>query len=434
MIMMEIITPEGRPDFTLLSVASFKVWVAKEPPVQIGKRSVPIAQYWLEHPAQRRFNGIVFEPDQEWPNYFNLWKGFAVEPKMGDCSKFLAHIKDNVCHGDVTNFMWIMAWWAAIFQKPREKTGTSVVLKGHEGTGKTIIGKWFGYLLGKHYQLVSKDRYVTGKFNSHMKALLVLHADEGFFAGDHASASSIKDLITGDEHLIEYKGLEAFTVRNFVRLLISGNENWVVPVGMEGRRMAVFEMSKARMQDTEYFAAIDAEMENGGAEALLHHLLAMYISGINLRSVPKTTALLDQKLASMTSEQGWWIDVLQRGQLPGGCKDAGKTPSRFLVDDYVAHAMKSGARRRSIATILGDQLKRFVPVIKKIREEYSLPDQKSERAGVYVFPPLAECRVMFSKLLCQDVSWGEPYTWVDPAEDPSYDGDDKAQARDYERF
>ena len=61
------------------------------------------------------------------------------------------------------------------------------------------------------------------------------------------------------------------------------------------------------------------KMDNGGREALFHHLLNFDLKTVNLRTIPKTTALLDQKLSSLDAEQGWWLDVLSRGELPWGC-------------------------------------------------------------------------------------------------------------------
>ncbi len=65
-----------------------------------------------------------------------------------------------------------------------------------------------GSLIGDHYLLVASPRYITGQFNSHMASLLVLHADEAFWAGDKASVGTLKDLVSGDYHMLEYKGVD----------------------------------------------------------------------------------------------------------------------------------------------------------------------------------------------------------------------------------
>src|SRR5260221_279725 len=52
------------------------------------------------------------------------------------------------------------------------------------------------------------------------------------------------------------------------------------------------------MRDYPYFAAIAAEMDNGGREALLDLLMRRDLSKFNIRSVPLTSALANQKAYS----------------------------------------------------------------------------------------------------------------------------------------
>ena len=52
---------------------------------------------WMQHPKRRKYQDIGFFPGREVPGFYNLWRGFAVEPRKGDCSKFLDHLDENVC-------------------------------------------------------------------------------------------------------------------------------------------------------------------------------------------------------------------------------------------------------------------------------------------------------------------------------------------------
>jgi hypothetical protein len=90
--------------------------------------------------------------------------------------------------------------------------------------------------------------------------------------------------------------------------------------GFDERRFAVLDVSDAHKQDHTYFAAIDHEMNNGGREALLHHLLNFDLSKVNLRAIPKTGALLEQKIASLSPEAGWLLDLLNRGETALGLR------------------------------------------------------------------------------------------------------------------
>jgi Family of unknown function (DUF5906) len=418
-IAIMITTAEG-PRF--LTLSAFEHWHANRF-VRRGRKRYPLAKYWLKHPQRRQYEGLVFAPGREVPNHYNLWRGLAVEPVAGDCSKFLAHLRDNVCRGDKELFYWVVGWFAQIVQMPDKKIGTSLVLRGKQGTGKTKVGEVIGSLLGEHYALVSDPRFVTGRFNSHLVSNLLLHCDESFWAGDHAAEGKLKDLITGNCQFIEFKGKEPIKVRNHVRLLVTGNPNWLVPAGFEERRFAVLEVGEHHIQDAEYFAAIDAEMNGGGREALLDYLMRFDLEKVDLRKIPKTAALLDQKLSSLDPEKGWWLDELERGELPWGVEEAGKCPARRLFDRYVMHASRRGARRRAIETQIGVFLTRFVPGLRKNEGLYRHWDgsQMIDRKGsIYTFPELAECRAAFAKAMQQDFAWNERTTWeTEPMLDPA---------------
>ena len=413
-----------------LTVTTFGQWFGNKF-VQHGvtkageKIWVTLEKHWLSHKQRRQYEGLTFAPRRDVPNKYNLWRGFAITQRPGDCSKFLAHLHNNVCRNDEGLYKWVVGWFAQIFQQPENKMGTSLVLRGKQGTGKTKVGEVIGSLIGVHYVAVSDPRYVTGRFNSHLTSCLLLHADEGFWAGDHSAEGKLKDLITGNVHYIEYKGKEPIRVNNYVRLLVSGNPDWLVPAGFEERRFAVLEVGEAQITNAEYFAAIDAEMDAGGREALLDHLLRFDLKaeGINLRNIPKTAALLDQKLSSLGPEQGWWLDTLSRGELPWGVDELGRCPASRLFDRYIKHASRHGARRRSIEVQLGMFLRKHVPDLIKSEGTYrhwTGIGMKDTGGAVYTFPTLTVCRAAFAKTLGHDnIAWPEKSDWsLEPVPDP----------------
>src|SRR5262245_37395553 len=217
-------------------------------------------------------------------------------------------------------------------------------------------------LFGAQLMAIAATSYVTGSMISHLTSCLVLCAEEASWAGDHSAEGKIKDLIAGTSHWLELKGKEAFLVDNFVRLFVIGNPDWLVPAALRERRFAVLDVGEKHQEDHRYFAAIDDEMNNGGSEALLYHLLyEVDCSQVNLRQIPLTAALLEQKVASMTPEEAWWLDVLKRGVLPGDCEGEGVAPSAEMYDHYIKHARDRGVARRVSETALGMFLKKFAP-------------------------------------------------------------------------
>jgi hypothetical protein len=421
-VLEEYTDAEGRDAFRLLPKSAFETWFENRI-IKVGDKHVPLAKHWLRNQRRRQYSNIVFAPGRDVPGAYNLWRGFAVEPRPGDCSKFLAHLRDNVCCGNEELFRWVVGWFADIVQNPAKKCGTSLALRGKQGVGKTKVGEVMGSILGKHYTIVADPRYITGRFNSHLVDCLLLHADEGFWAGDHAAEGKLKDLITGHEHLIEFKGKEPFRVLNFLRMFVTGNPDWIVPAGMRERRFAVLDVGEDHIQEGLYFAAIDAEMDAGGREALLFHLLNFDLETVDLRTIPRTAALIEQQVSSATPEQQWWLDTLQRGELPWGCYGDGECPAGRLVDRYVEHAKQRGVPRRSCETKLGMFLRKAVPNLRRNPDGLcrSPVSPKEDVGTVYTFPDLGECRAAFAQQTQFCASWeGCPREWrVEPRREPA---------------
>jgi hypothetical protein len=119
--------------------------------------------------------------------------------------------------------------------------------------------------------------------------------------------------------------------------------------------------------------------------------------------VPKTAALLDQKIASLPPEKGWLLDLLRNGRLPWGCPEDNQCPVDALFNTYIEHAQRQGARRRAIETALGALLNTTFPTLRRGRATVA-----NGRAYVYRFPPLAECRKRFDELIQGRIDWGSP--------------------------
>ena len=399
--------------FRLVQIGGFKQWFANQQ-VLAGKRVMSKGEYWLNHPQRRQYEGIEFDPSGKGrAGYFNLWRGYSVQPKAGDCSLFLAHLKDNVAQGNEYLFNWVVAWFAQIFQHPDKKIGTSLALRGKQGAGKTIVGQIFGSLIKDHYRLVADPRYVTGQFNAHMASLLLLQADEAFWAGDKRALGKLKDLVTGNEHPIEYKHIDPIWIRNYVRLLATSNEDFVVPAGFDERRFAMLDVGDTHAQDHAYFAAIHKQIDNDGREALLQYLLDFDISIVNLREIPKTAALVEQIIEAMSPEQAWWFDTLKNGILPWGMAEANMCSARKLFMRYIKHAQWQGTRRRSIETKIGVFLVKHLGSERiKLKANYTVYDGRGDKltvhGRVYKFPPLKVCREKFAQEMGQNIAWGSP--------------------------
>ncbi len=395
-------------------------WCKVMPALKDEIKWYPWGQVWLGAAERRDYAGVTFAPGGNVPHgFYNFWRGFDVtpDPAAGSCALFKEHLYENVCGGNAALYDWVFGWFAHLVQKPEERLGVALVLRGHQGAGKSKIGEVVGSLFSQHYHQIDDPRYLTGHFNAHMKACLLLQADEGFWAGDKSAEGRLKGLVTSSHHFIEAKGLDATPVRNLVHLLVTSNNDWVVPAGFGERRFAVVDVGDGRLQDHAFFAAIDAEMDNGGRARLLHELQTFDLSRVDLRHIPQTRALMEQKLESLAATDSWWFDCLARGSIKVG----GETwETEISMDDIVVSYGKAmdamNVRFRALRTKLGMALhRRLCPGVVARRltvarweaDAYGGGHTVTRRPHGFVLPPLAECRTAFEALLGGEVPWNE---------------------------
>ena len=313
---------------------------------------------------RRDYDGIEFAPGAESrPGYYNLWSGYTVEPSpKGDCTLFLAHIEENAARGSIEVYDWIISWFASIVQRPLARYGTSLVLRGRQGTGKTFIGAEIGKLFGPHYVLLDSPHLLVGQFNAHMKQSLLVQADEGFWAGDKQAEGRLKSLVTAETHMVEGKGVNAVMMPNYIRLMVTSNDDWVVPAGDRERRFAVFDMGDDHIQDHAYFAAIAEQLENeNGYARLLWELQNWRLDDALLRRIPRTEALWEQKQRSMDSAAEWLFHRLKHGEIRPGKGWESWIATARLHGSYRNYCEQNGHKRPFNEVHLMRRLKRFLP-------------------------------------------------------------------------
>lgn len=276
----------------------------------------PAAKWWLTHEKRHQYiHGVIFDPSGASPRdgVLNLWRGFAYEPKPGSWDRLKEHIGENICRGNVDHYNYLMGWMARLVRFPAEPGEVAVVLKGGMGSGKGTLGHVLRRLFGQHGMHIATSKHLVGNFNGHLRDCVFLFADEAFFAGDKASLGVLKAIVTERVLTIEAKHVNAVQCANMLHIMMASNNEWVVPAALDERRFFVLDVSDGRKGDHDYFEAIHAEMNDGGYEAMLHELLIYELSRFNVRDVPKTSALQDQKKRSLDLKLSWWREVLMRG-------------------------------------------------------------------------------------------------------------------------
>ena len=391
--------------------------------------TVPVTKLWMQHPARRSYpKGIIFAPNREVEGAYNHWQGFsvspseAVDPSRG-CKLFLKHLLDVVCCGNEDHYRYHLGWLAHMIQKPEDKPGVAIVYKGRKRIGKDTVFEYFGKLIKNHYITIANQEQMTGKFNAHQEKCLLLHMQEGFWAGSKQAEGSLKYLITSNQIMIEHKGLNAFQIPSALRIFISSNERWVIPATEDEGRFLVLNVSEKHRNDHVYFEALRAEMDGDGPASLLAYLQQYDISKFQVRAVPDTEALAEQKIQGLKNVERWWLDTLQRGQIEGiqnredGVDGAvwmaqvvGIEKNEFR-DNYSRWMRSRRYDGEEVSEIeFGIRMKKLLP---------SMVGKQIKRSGrrfmCYELPFLEHCRKEFEQFLGSEIAWPDDQLSVEIA-------------------
>ena len=156
-------------------------------------------------------------------------------------------------------------------------------------------------------------------------------------------------------------------------------------------------------------------------------LLNMDISGIDLRKIPKTSALLEQKFLSMSAIEQFWHERLSEGttlsdqfewhtsddktraRKIGSCKHATFSLIRNYQSNWCTEVVTSvffeefGLFKKSLSKKDGTNKIHFVRKLRIICPGIIAGTRKEQEytgmAGVLIMPPLEECREAFEKII-----------------------------------
>lgn len=404
-------------DFSLESEQSFRRYYRDER-VEGKKRSK--ADLWLNSPRRRKYDGIVFDPSSDLLSSYvkgspyNIWKGFARQPKQGVAKKYWNHVFENICSGDLGLFSYTRNWLAYVFQHPDE-VHTALVLCGSQGVGKNSFVEPLGVLFGPHYVALSSLSELLSNFNYHLKNAVLIHANEALWGGNKKEIGALKAMITDKTCLIEGKGKDRIMVRNFKHVIMSSNEDWPVHLDPDDRRFVVLSISEKHKEDHAYFKAIHEELENGGYEALLHDLLNEDLVGFNPRVLPYTSAKFELQLRSTGTVEKFLYDSLQQGffgDLIISSDNHNIVQKGDLYSSYKIWCETSGEKSIVPGYEFGKKLKKLLPSTNDCR-----PLIAGERPRAYKFLSLTQCREDYQKSFKADSNiWNDKLIEQDVSE------------------
>ena len=406
---MVMIEPSGSvEEATFQAFRPFKDRIKNYPKVPTGVKGKELSAFdwWTSHRRRREYKRVVFEPGLDVPDCYNLWTGFAVQPTPGEAHlRYLEHVRDNICDGDERCYDYLVKWMARVVQYPRTQSMVAIVLLGDRGTGKSVFTQFFGRLFGAHMFVVSDVNQLTGRFNGHLSTSVFVVAEEAFDMREKRHESVLKERITGARTAVERKQRDIIQLPNYSHIVMTSNNERVVPAGDHERRFMVMRVGNARRQDSEYFGKILADMEGDGPANLLHYLLRVDLSGFNVGDPPKTAELRLQQEHSMSYHLDWLMSKLHAGVwIDGREKWIGPVRKKLLWESYRNHVTSLGAKAMGERAFHNFVMRELPGTID--RQIYG--EQAGDRPMAFFFPPLERCRQIWDERRGYKSDWRDP--------------------------
>jgi hypothetical protein len=297
------------------------------------------AEYWRTCRRRVLYNGIIYHPCafNEEPTmavekgnklYFNSFRDWHIHlpAKPGKWPLLQWHLFNAICGGVEEEYEYILNWFAHLFQFPQEKPQVALVLQGGRGWGKTLLLSELARKMGTHAFIAGNNRLLTGNFNSHLRNKLLLVVEESFWSGSHKDRGVLQHIITDPITGYEQKGVDAEAGVSFLRVAMITNNDWAVPAGTDERRYFIPSICDASKQhkmtdiaagntQNHFFIRLLTELRNGGLEAFVKDMADRVFDRDDVRRVPQTSKLMEQKEMSLDWIDQWLLEALQQGNI-----------------------------------------------------------------------------------------------------------------------
>jgi len=253
---------------------------------------------------------------------FNLYPGFihAYDETFAPDSKIVStwadHIKHVLANDDDAVYTHLLRIFKHMLINPMDKTGTIIIIKGVQGSGKnSVFDVFYRYVLGPQVSLTTPNLdLVVGRFNAIRQSLIACCLDEALDAMDRSANNKFKNLITADEVQIEQKGKDAYTVADYCNYCVISNNDFASLVEESDRRAFCMETNNSKKGDKAYWKNYYDVLDGVDAGKHIFHWLIneVYIpSDWRAQDIPQTRYKVELKESQASSTVKFLLDILR---------------------------------------------------------------------------------------------------------------------------
>lgn len=343
-----------------------------------GKRVEIKFQNYLTR-GEHSFSNVCCNLDDDArDSQFNTWTGFQAvrdDSPTDEAMAGLELIKDLImtmwAGGNLTYYNYIMSWIAGLFG--REMNKIAIVMVSLPGCGKGTLIEILEFMLRKTNILNTIGlESITQKHNTAIqgKRLVVINEMSSSQSEFRSNFDKIKSYITDPVISIEPKGVNPYSINN-ISNFIGFTQHWdSMLIEKADRRYAVFEMSRAHVNDPEYFGQIRRKCLNQAvANAFYTYLLDF--PRVSLWNIPQTE--LRQRMITMSLPSSHKYVEYALGD--GRDEEETEVSAKVFYDRYVEWCRENGERSVS-STKFGINIADLI-------------QKKKKKTGTfYILPPI----------------------------------------------
>ena len=258
-----------------------------------------------------------FNYDYNDKDIFNTFTGFKHEYEkdfiinMDYINIFLEHIK-VICNYQEDLCEYLLEWICDIIQNPHILSEIRIILQSDEGAGKNIFFYiLMNHVIGSKFCVIIDDiEKATGRFNGVLSEKLLMVFDEACninnSAESHKQEQKMKSITTNPEILVEKKGKECITIKNYCRNVSLTNNDFA---GKVGRRPVFIKMSNEKIGDKDYFDKVATLLSDDCGKHIFHYL-SNYEIKINLKKKIITKYEMELQIQQSDPIERWLIQWL----------------------------------------------------------------------------------------------------------------------------
>jgi energy-coupling factor transporter ATP-binding protein EcfA2 len=243
-----------------------------------GKDQIFIRKWMTGNNAIRKYSDMdMFPPPLKAPETcYNLWTPFdgsllTDKPNEKGLKLFLNHIKIICNHEDVV-YNYFIKWIGHMIQFPAIKPGVCIMIIGKKGDGKSTVVNAIRRVMGttKVLETTNPGRDVWGPFNPLMMDAYLVNINElskkDFIEGE----GHYKAIVTDGTITINKKGVNAFDIKSFHRVIGTSNSEVPFKVSEDERRSATLRASDELLGNKKYFDTLYAALDDKGTIKALY--------------------------------------------------------------------------------------------------------------------------------------------------------------------